>query len=435
MRSLRTLVIRHALAGSIVALAALAGCNKDLVSPSVQHPGPTRTIDVAFCTGLEPRWVAFQDGDGAWVQAQPVVSGQRTIFSHSFTFEHAAIATAREFEVGITSLDVQYGAPEELTIAADTNSRHCGPAVTKTILGTVAGLDTNEVAAVSAGELSRAFVVPDARHSFVLGGLTDGPQDILATRNTRVNNVEVLTKLILRRVPQLADSEAIPVLDFNSTEAFAPVAANVTVLGQGPEGVITHTTLLTANSRSVISFHATNATAPTHGYDALPESRLVAGDLQVLTTAAAPSVNASDAVRTTSLYFRAPVNQTLSLGAALIPPTLSTIATTPTLRLRATFVVQPDYDRNTLITYQQGDNTLVTIAMTATYAGLTGRGYDLSVPDLSGVPGFQSAWALRSGTDLLWNVSRTGGTLGLNAAPTNGATERNAVSPFTLMTP
>ena len=437
MRSLRTLLARHAIVGSMVALAAAAGCNKDLTSTPVHDPGPAQTVSVAFCTGLEPRWVAFQDGDGLWVQAQPIVSGQHTIFRQTFAFDHAAIATARAFAAGLTALDIQYGAPDELTIAADTNPLHCGPAVTKTILGTIAGLDTNETATISASELSRAFFVADAQHSFVLSGLADGPQDILAARNTRVNNLEVLTKLILRRTPQLADSASIPVFDFNSTEAFAPAVANVTVIGQGAEGVITHTTLLTANSRSVISFRSTNASAVTHGYDALPESRLASGDLQVLTAAVAPSTNTTDAVRTASIYFRTPGDQTLTMGAPLIAPTVSTIATTPTLRLRAIFAAQPDYDRNTLITYQQGDNTLVTVGMTATYAGRTGRGYELSIPDLSTVSGFQSVWALQAGADLQWNVSRTGGTLGLglNAVPANGATERNAVSLLTLMTP
>lgn len=437
MRSLKVLLTRHVIVGPIFAAAVVAGCSRDATSPIVDNPGPTRTVDIAFCTGLEPRWVAFQDGDGAWVRAQPMASGQQSIFRHTFTFNHAAIATARAFESGLTALDIQYGTPDELTIVADINPAHCGPPVSKTLLGTVAGLDTNEVATISASDFSRAFVSPDAQHGFVLSGLAPGPQDILAARNTRVNNAEVLTKLILRRMPELADSAMLPVLDFASDEAFAPAVANVTVPGEGTEGVITHTTLLTANSQSVISFHSTNATAATHVYDALPESKLAAGDLQVLAAAIAPSANMSDAARTVSLYFRAPVNQTLMMGAPLIPPTVSTIATTPTVRLRAVFVAQADYDRNTLITYQQGNNTLVTVGMTGTYAGLTGHGYDLSIPDLSAVSGFQSAWALHTGTGLLWNVSRTGGTLGLglNAVPANGATVRNAVSFFTLITP
>ena len=65
--------------------------------------------------------------------------------------------------------------------------------------------------------------------------------------------------------------------------------------------------------------------------------------------------------------------------------------------------------------------------MTSTYADLTATGYDLILPDLSGVQGFNPQWALRPGTAISWIVSRVGGTLGLgsNAAPTDGASVRN----------
>lgn len=437
MRSLRNAPARHRIASLMLVFVVAAGCNKDVVSPVVHGPGPARTINVAFCSGLEPRWVAFQDGDGAWVHAQPIVIGQQTVFQHTFSSNHAAIAKVSAFANSLTLLDIQYGAPEELAIVADTNPSHCGPAVSKTLLGTIAGLESDDIATISASVFSRAFIVFDAQHSFILSGLANGPQDILATRDSRVNNVEVLTSMILRRTPQLADSATIPVFDFNSPEAFAPVVANLTVLGQGPEGVITHTTLHTANSESIISFRSTNVTAAIHGYDALPESKLAAADLQVLTAAVAPSSNPTDGVRTASVYFRAPGNQTITIGAPLVAPTVSTVATTPSLRLRGVFTAQPDYDRSALITYQQGENTLVTVGMTATYARLTSGGYDLTIPDLTAVSGFDAAWALQPGVNVLWNVSRTGGTLGLglNAVPTNGATERNVVSLSTLMTP
>jgi hypothetical protein len=107
-------------------------------------------------------------------------------------------------------------------------------------------------------------------------------------------------------------------------------------------------------------------------------------------------------------------------------PALSTIAATPSLRLRAKFDVQPDYDRLTGITYQQGQSPVVTVSMTAAYAALGDSGYDLIVPDFSSAPGFDARWALRAGEQLFWSVGRTGGTLGLgqNAVPTVGATVR-----------
>src|SRR5439155_21073715 len=105
---------------------------------------------------------------------------------------------------------------------------------------------------------------------------------------------------------------------------------------------------------------------------------------------------------------------------------LSTVGTTPSLRLRARFDIQPDYDRITGITYQQATTAVVGVSMTAAYAALNAAGYDLIVPDLSGASGFDTRWALRAGDPVFWIAQRMGGTLGigLSAMPRNGATVR-----------
>jgi len=59
----------------------------------------------------------------------------------------------------------------------------------------------------------------------------------------------------------------------------------------------------------------------------------------------------------------------------------------------------------------------VSVSMTAAYAALVGGGYDLTVPELSGVSGFNAAWALRSTNSLRWTAVRFGGTLGLGIDP------------------
>ena len=164
----------------------------------------------------------------------------------------------------------------------------------------------------------------------------------------------------------------------------------------------------------------------TRPYVALPETRLGAGDLQIVSanTNAAPTGTS----RTTTLYFRAPTDRTLTFGALLIQPTFTTVATAPVLRLRAHFVPQGDYDRSAVISYQQDSTLFVSVAMTTAYSALSANGYDLDTPDLSGAAGFDPTWSLREGSELRWNAIRIGGTLGLgrNAVPTDGATRRTA---------
>jgi hypothetical protein len=139
--------------------------------------------------------------------------------------------------------------------------------------------------------------------------------------------------------------------------------------------------------------------------------------------------------RSADLFFRAPGNRTVTLGAPLITPTLSVVATTPSLRVRAQFVAQSDYDRSTTINYQQASTSaLVTISMTAAYAAINSAGYSLVVPDLSTVAGFDPAWAMRPGPLTLWSATRTGGTLALgrDAVPSDGMTRRGAFRQDTI---
>jgi hypothetical protein len=193
------------------------------------------------------------------------------------------------------------------------------------------------------------------------------------------------------------------------------------------------TQLVSAHSRSEIA-SLTGPAAATRPFYGLPDSQLDAGDLHVLSVTANPTT--ANSVRSALVYFHSAVDQTLTLGAPAMVPAFSTVGTTPSLRLRATFATQQDYDRLTSITYQQGQTTLVSVGMTAAYAGRAGAAYDLIVPDLSGVSGFDGRWALRAGEPVFWIEARTGGTLGLGVSPvpTNGATRRTAIA-FDQFTP
>ena len=158
-------------------------------------------------------------------------------------------------------------------------------------------------------------------------------------------------------------------------------------------------------------------------YFAIPDGKLEPGDLQSITATSAPVVNA---VRGATVYFHSPTDRTLAFGASPIAPDISVASTTPMVRMRARFASQPDYDRLTSIHYQQDPNVSVTVAMTGTYAA--GGDYDLVMPDLTGVPGFDPRWVLRSGSTLIWTSFLTGGTLGLglDAMPVDGSTKRVA---------
>jgi hypothetical protein len=411
-----------------LALSVLSACSYDSSAPTYPDtppPSPAPTaVDVAYCRGAEPAWVAFQDGDGAWTRAQPIAAGQYTTFHHAFTSNRGAVARAQEFAGGLTSLSILYGLPSELRIVTDTAFQQCSTDALRTLNGTVAGLGANDVALVSAGNSVRDFTALELGNSWQLRGLLAGPQEFLATRGTRLNGVVSLTKMILRRSPGLPDGATLPTFDFESPEAFQPVVHNVTFAGNNGSAATAYTGLRTAHSNNILSFLAGGGATATSPYFAIPESQLESGELQ---SVGATTVPVGNVVRSAAAYFRSPADLTLTFGVMPVAPTLSTIATAPTVRMRAHFVVQDDYDRLATINFQQGANTVVSLSMTEPYAR-GDDGYDLTIPDLSAVPGFDSRWALHTGTQVLWTSARIGGTLAsyYNAMPYDGDVSRVA---------
>ena len=161
-------------------------------------------------------------------------------------------------------------------------------------------------------------------------------------------------------------------------------------------------------------------------YFAIPEARLLPGDLQVLFASGHGA--SPNSVRSAARFFHAVQDFTIGLGADVVPPTFSTIATAPTLQLRARFVNQSEYGRQTSVSYQEDSTRLVSVSMTQDYALRVGGVYDLVIPELTGVAGFDRAWALSPTNSLRWSAARVGGTLGLgiDPAPFDGATQRGA---------
>jgi hypothetical protein len=292
-------------------------------------------------------------------------------------------------------------------------------------VGTVAGLDTNEFAIIRAGSEAQALGFPNIE--FELHVLPLGPQDILATQVSPRGPIDTIPKFILRRGVDLPDGATLPVLDFASAEAFAPAVANISLEGVG-DGAAISTRLVTSSFNSTFGVVTGQDLGTVRPYFAIPEAQLLPGDLQVLNASSHGAT--PNSARSASRVFRAVQDYAIALGADVVAPTFTTVATTPTLRLRAQFVNQTEYGRLTSVTFQEdGTNTrLVTVSMTQDYALQSGGVYDLVVPELTGVAGFQPAWALSPTNSLRWSASRVGGTMGLGIDPMlfDGATQRGA---------
>ena len=401
---------------SFLLLAALGACHDDPIGPPPTHEKP---VAVTYCAPAAPIWVAFRDGDGSWTRELADAAGSRTTFRHVFLSDHAAIASLTpSFDGEFTVLRVLYGTPDELATEGDTVGGACVTDNGKTLRGTVAGLDTTEGAFISVGSGARASVFRGLGPDFSLEGVANGPQDLLAA----VTRGNAPTRLIFRRNLDLPEGALIPTLDFASAEAFDVATPNVAFENLGGESAVNLTELITPHGKFTLPFVLT-AASTAEPYAAFPADKLLDGDLELLHVS-----TGGGTTRTADVIFRSPVDRTLALGAPMVPPTVSNIPGGTTVRLRAQFVPQADYDRTASVVYFQSTTiAFVAVTMTSAYAALAG-GYVLDVPDLSSVSGFDSSWGLEPGAAINWSAFRIGGTFPLdaNATPAINATRRTS---------
>jgi hypothetical protein len=324
---------------------------------------------------------------------------------------------------------ILYGKPEELAADGDTLSSLCITDAPKTFRGTLAGVDETQSAIVGIGPFARAFVQPLLGLDFSVEDVPNGPQDLLAIRTSRGQSP---TRLILRRDLDLPNGSTLPTLDFGSAEAFDVVAPTVTIDNLRGEPAVSSTILMTRRATFALPLPPNPNATGTQSYVSLPGAKLVDGDIEQLhVSTGGPTFRSVDA------YYRQPADRTVRLGDAMPTPTISAVASEPSLRLRARFSTQADYDQVTSIVYEQPDRPVFfALSMTAAYAARAG-GYEIDIPDLTAVPGFDSGWTLRPNLFTSWNVSRTGGTLpiGREVRPTDGAIRRTVTVQGTVTLP
>jgi len=369
----------------------------------VSGGGGGGSFTAAFCTADAPIWVAAQDGNGAWTRVNPTTG---STYSFTFASGRGGIAVVDTVGTGY-DLNVVYGTVAEFTaFSTSVNLGGCG---SKVVNGSVANVGASEAAIVSLG-YSTAFVIPALSTNFQLTDVSDGGQDMIASRIDATT--ESANKLIIRRNQNIASGGSLALLDFNAAESFAPGTANVTVTGLGADhasilALYTGTYGSTFGIISSIGDYTTGAVT----YAAVPLLNLTAYDLQQLVANSEDASN-THSTRAAGLYFRAPANRTIAMGAALSTPTVTKVVTAPNARPRVQLASQASYNRLFTASYDQGlSNRSASIAATAGYFSGLPATWDITLPDLSGAAGWSSTWGLQDGTAINWDVSAQGGAI------------------------
>ena len=359
-----------------------------------------------------PIWFAVQNGTGAWTRVTPS--------SNTFTFTAGTtggIAWVTPDGTGFSST-VIYGSRNEFTSLA-LGSQCSGVNATtgtKQLMGSITGAASTGTVTVVLGGASTQ-VPPPPNQPFPLNDVPAGRRDLIAVVSTpNTNGTTSFPRLIFRRNVNYAAT--IPLLDFNSAEFVVPTLKVITTSNGGSDQISGTASLVTANGSSAEYLHVPASSLGGIGYVGVPDSLLQPGDLHAVTVFAGSA--GGSAFRLAFLLHHSAVTDAVAFGSALNQPTVTSIGTSPYLRLRAQLASQSEYNVAANAEFDQGANS-VSVTTTAGYLGTLPTNWTIDIPDLTSA-GYNPTWGLKSGSSVDWQVFAAAGSVlpFLGATPADG---------------
>jgi hypothetical protein len=368
-------------------------------------------IEIDFCSDQVPVWFVYQNENQPWERVQPDANG---------TFAFSASNRVGLAWVRLNGADVHlemvFTSNAQLENMAGSACLESGAA--KQVNGSVSGVvgDDRALVSMSAG----SFLLPTAQTAFALS-VPDRPVDLVASRIAFGAGEQHATHTIIRRTLDPVPNATLVPLDFDGNEATL-TDFNVATLGgvlPADQVYLSNELFTQLGTSHLLTFLDPPLANGNHEFAALPNGVLAAGDFQVLIGAA---VQPNGGVRGVRHYYSNSENQTLALGPELNIPQVSTVATSPYVRLRSRLEAQVPYTTMLNIRYlQQAQLAVKTVdlVVTASYFGGTPFFWDIQTPDFTGAPGWENAWGLTTGA-YDWEVSAFFGRpeLVLGAPPT-----------------
>jgi hypothetical protein len=341
-----------------------------------------------WCAADEPIWVAVQDGAATspWTRVTGTTSTRYDINMPSGYGGVAFVDTIGTAAV----MSIFYLTRDELAnVSQGLRIGGCGAKTYTTSALNVSGASR---LAFGSGNLPLATSPGTSTVSAVpLGGVT-----FLATRTAAGAFTSATNSMIVRRGVDLP-AGPLPAFDFGAAEAFAPDSVAVTVTNPG--GTMNASSYLVSTvDRSTLYISArepiASGTGPAY---TVPLARLGATELQEI---GAGSINAtSDRFRFASRYMRAGAATSVTLPPDVGVATFTRAFTTPYARPRLQLPYQSELGTHLFVRFSQSSPTRnVRVRQSRGYLGAaTPTAWDVTVPDLSTVAGFNTAWVPGSG--------------------------------------
>lgn len=399
----------------------LANVTTTIAGSVTAQGGGGGNVNWTFCDpGSFPLWFAVQNGNGAWTRVTPTGTINRVF---SFTVgASGGVAYAQQLEgTSGVQVTVQYLSAAEMGAGAQTECQinRAG----KTLNGTVANVATGQFGFISVG--GGTATVNGPATTYTINDAADGVTDLVGVRTAlNLQNFSfVPDRGVIRRNVNYAANSNIPVVDFQGAESFAVASANYTVANASGEQVFVIGSFITGNGLAGTFAFPGLSTSNVQTVYGVPSAQTQAGDLhQVLVTSTAGTGNVTSG-RIFAQYNRLLENRTITLGSALNQPTITSLGSSPYGRWTATGIWQAEYGDGIGVSFNQqsSSSNAWTVTVSRSYAG-TGGNYTITVPDFSGVAGFNNSWGIAPGSTN-WQLTATGGIFNLTGVGPTGFTE------------
>jgi hypothetical protein len=291
--------------------------------------------------------------------------------------------------------EVLYASAAEL---AQDGTANCGQTQsTKTVTGTVTGVSSGEFGILSLGSTNEVFIGGVSTNPVTFANVPEGPVDFVGSRTTVGNAPD---RVVVFRNLDVPDGGALPsTIDFAGPASSVPATANATITGGGFDLLEIFTEVITANSQALLWFDLNPNPSNVRPWAGLNAATMATGDFHGLVAFATPP--SGGGFRVTLKYVGAVADQTLALGPTLNAPTATQVAAGPYPRYRFQGAIPAEYNKGVSVditTVNEAGNPFSIIATTAWLAGAGSESiYDLTMPDVSGLPGFPAAARLTAG--------------------------------------
>ena len=398
---------------TIRAVGASGGGERTATVQVVVGPPTTGSILWRVCSSA-PRFpayfVAVKDGAGAWTRIVPGNDG--TTYSFNVTQPTGSVAWVT-LDSGVTRTTVYSGTQAEITALAASDCTLYANGSTRNATGTVTGLTASQQSLLGMGWWFGSTINPQGNpvSNYNLLNLPSGNLDLLAFRAATDGNFQtVVDRAIIRRGLNPASGGSNALIDFNAAEAVATTPSTWTVNNAGGEsfGVTEVFTTVGGSSGQMTPGPGIDRSSTTRTIYGVAAAQTVAGDLhQVVLTI--NTLGAQRATRQIVTYQRTISDRTVAFGPALPTPTVSGVSVTTAGLIRAQGTVPTEYNSGVTLDVKSTGSFARFATVHATRGFLGGSGtYDVRMPDLTQVLGWDRTWSIRPGDATNWWVSGGG---------------------------